>query len=146
MRRIAAAATLITLAMLTVAPAKAETRILLSRSHTFKTAVPCSVACSYTFDEASTACTKPGPPGTYADKVVTAPRYSTYLIFRAYPVTDWDIFVCYGTKLMGYSYNSVEESERIFARVVSGRKYTLRAFNFADAEPLPARYVFGYSR
>lgn len=112
-------------------------------------------------------CTSPGPEGTYDDIRVRVPRGMNWLIFDAWPVVDWDIFVCSGKRGPGdrfhaYSANSMDPegiddeisrgegicsagvgcAERISMRVRPGRRYILRAYNWADAEDLRARYVF----
>jgi hypothetical protein len=112
-------------------------------------------------------CTHPTPEGSYDDKVVKAPKKATWLVFEAWPEVDWDIFVCAAPKkgktgsryitsgansagavggsgddLCSQTADTLGCPEKIQISVKAGRKYVLRAYNWADPSPLRARYSF----
>lgn len=122
------------------APAHAGRR---DRDLSFDAPVPCSAVCSYWLEGDPAACSAPGPEGSYADVVVQAPRRTKVMSFTAAPDLDWDLFVCSpGGKLLAWSYEGLGADEEIWLRVVPGRRYVLRAYNFSDVSPLPARVAF----
>lgn len=125
-------------------PAGAEVRTISHASFTYAFVPPCALACTYNIDTTTTACSDPAPDGSYADKVVVAPRGANTLIFTASPVVDWDTFICFGRAMLGRSLRGAGEQEVILANVRAGRRYILRAYNFSDVDDLPASYVFKY--
>ena len=103
---------------------------------------------------------------------VRAPKKAELLIFQAWPEVDWDIAVCRvarGGKLkfLAFSANSIDPTdpvgyvnniatdpntlcavasisceEKVTVSVRGGKKYVLRAYNWADPSDLRARYTF----
>lgn len=130
------------------------------KSVTFEALVPCTVVCSYWLpdppdripfvagDGAPYACNSPFPEGSYDQITVTAPARATLLRIDAFPVVDWDVYVCTpsgglvaegATAAVDCPYGC---KESISALVKPGKKYVIRAYNWSDYEPLPAKYWF----
>jgi hypothetical protein len=64
------------------------------------------------------------------------------MIFRATPQLDWDLVVCRKGKNLDSSANGLEAPETVGFYVKPGTKYRLRAWNWADVNPLPATVTF----
>lgn len=101
------------------------------------------------------ACRKPSPAGSYRDIVVTAPKYTNMLEFKAKPVIDWDLFICSKPRtgnngvVLSSGANDTSDTdcqtgcaERALIPVRAGLKYVLRAYNWSDTDPLVATYTF----
>ena len=136
-------------AALGVVPARAYSTTVSQKTLTFS-ALPCSLACGYGDLDAGDdyACNDPMVPGSFADHVVKVPSKANYLIFRATPTIDWDLFVCRSGKVLRYSatryLNTIAEQETIGMYVKPGVSYRLRAYNERDVEDLTATVMFRY--
>jgi len=99
----------------------------------------------------------PYEEGTIYDDVLVGPRPedALVLIVDTKPTVDWDSFICAnGVEMSGHGcqlgcdpecfgpVDLIGCGERAVTSVVSGRIYTLRAYNWLDLSPLRGRYCF----
>jgi hypothetical protein len=157
MRRIAL---LVAVTALALGGQAADAKTIKSGRMTFSAAVPCTVVCAYWLahpperipfvagDGNPYACTEPFPPGSYEDKILRAPKGAKLLRFQAYPVTDWDVAFCTpGNKYISFAANTATDCqfgcvETANIKVKAGKRYLIRAYNWSDTDPLPAKYWF----
>jgi hypothetical protein len=110
------------------------------------------------------ACVDPSPAGSWTDLVVTAPAGANHLKLVGLPETDWDIALCaYPARGGSARYIAMEDQQGnpfitdnltngtacvtgcpdvISVAVKAGRKYIVRAYNFADSADLRVQYEF----
>ena len=146
----------------------AEARTIKRKTYTVKIAnapVPCTAVCAYWMETANNeeagiefqACTDPFPTGSYTDIVMTAPNDANYLKIVAYPLIDWDLFVCAkptrgnNGRQLAQGANSATDTdgcsfgaalgciERISIKVREHRKYVLRSYNWSDVADMPVK-------
>lgn len=145
------------------------------QSFLFAGAVPCGFACpNWPLTQellGYSPCENPGPPGSWADVVVTAPqppagKQDVILRLEIFPTIDWDSWICAynpagpggaelsaGQHRVGTPCRSVLGkdtlvpigcTEEATIGVTPGTKYVLRAYSFSDPTPCPARYTWNF--
>lgn len=169
MKRILALAAVAAFALGAAVPAEAKT--IARKSYTVKIAnapVPCTGVCAYWVDDLNNselgirfqACKAPFPQGSYTDIVLRAPDGANHLKIVAYPLIDWDLFLCSkpargnngrqlaqganaATDTDGCSFGAALGCiEHMSAKVVEGRRYVLRSYNWSDVADMPVKVTW----